>query len=109
MNTEEDYRFYFKIVYTDNSFYLSFKPDDTNFQMFVKVYRTLIESNLIDQVLDKIELVETGQYNNVNGRDPELAPCINYPESTTLREIYGDRWKKTSFYIRVTRNTTNDS
>ena len=48
----------------------------------------------------KIEIVEAGQYDNVNGRDAELAPALNPNSDTTLREKYGDNIKHKAFYIR---------
>ena len=48
----------------------------------------------------KIEIVETGQFDNVNGHNAELAPALNQNEEITLREKYGDNIKHKAFYIR---------
>ena len=47
----------------------------------------------------KIEIVEAGQFNNVNGRDAELAPALD-PNATTLRDKYGENISNKAFYIR---------
>lgn len=44
-----------------------------------------------------IEIVETGQVDNINGHDAELAPKINYHPDYTLRDVYGNRWRNTPF------------
>lgn len=57
------------------------------------VYRDMnIENNRT------IEIVETGQFDNVNGRDPELASAF-IPSDITLPEQYGN--SLISFYIRI--------
>ena len=47
----------------------------------------------------KIEIVEAGQFNNVNGRDAELAPALD-PNEMTLRDKYGENISNKAFYIR---------
>lgn len=100
MSTDNElYTFYFKIVYTERTFYLSFNPDIT-----IKNYIEII-SNKMREISPNpyrdIEIVETGQYNNINGRDAELAPKIAYHNEYTLRDVYRNRWRNTSFYIRL--------
>jgi hypothetical protein len=91
------YSFHFKIAYTDQTFKVSCNPNVTikHFIKCVKKEISRLEPNCT------IEIVEMGQDNNINGRDAELAPAINYIETDTLRVIYGNRWKTTSFYIRL--------
>ena len=48
----------------------------------------------------KIEIVEAGQPNNINGGDAEMAPALE-PVNETLREIYGNRHNNVAFYIRI--------
>ena len=48
----------------------------------------------------KIEIVEAGQFDNINGRDAELAPALDPNSDTTLRQKYGDNIKHKAFYIR---------
>ena len=47
---------------------------------------------------EDIEIVEMGQFNNIYGHDAELAPALEESDRT-LRELYGNRHKSTSFYI----------
>jgi hypothetical protein len=93
----EFYTFYFKIAYTERTFYFSFNPDITikKFIESVKNDFDYYEPNR------NIEIVEGDQYNNINGREPELAPKINYHDEYTLRDVYGHRWRNTMFYIRL--------
>lgn len=46
------------------------------------------------------EIVEAGQYNNVNGWSPELAPALEPSDDITLHQKYGVYWKNISFYLR---------
>jgi len=55
---------------------------------------------------DEIEIVESGQYNNINSRDPELAPPIEL-SNTTIEEKYGSRYTDVAFYIRR-KNSQSD-
>jgi hypothetical protein len=91
------YTFYFKIVYTERIFYFSFNHNTT--------IKNFIEniSNRINEIEPNytIEVVETGQYDNNNGQDPELAPKIDYYNEYTLRDVYGNRWRNIAFYIRL--------
>jgi hypothetical protein len=48
---------------------------------------------------EDIEIIESGNPNNINGRDAEMAPALE-PSSIRIREIYGTRHKQTAFYIR---------
>ena len=93
----ERYVFNFKIVYTERTFQFSFHPNVTiqYFTEFLEEEFSHIEPN------KTIEIVEAGQYHNINGRNPELAPKINYCETNTLEEVYGNRKNKTAFYIRL--------
>jgi hypothetical protein len=52
---------------------------------------------------EHIEIVEAGQYDNVNGRDPELAPALE-PSNVLLSEIYENTYKNVTFYIRKITN-----
>ena len=59
------------------------------------IYRDMnIENNRV------IEIVETGQFNNINVRDPEVAPAF-VPSDMTLTEQYGGNNSLISFYIRI--------
>jgi hypothetical protein len=88
----EYYEFWFKIVYTSISYTIQFDPE-TTIEKFKEIVFDKYPNNLF-------EIVEAGQFNNINGRDPEVAPAINYPSESTLREIYDKNWKTTAFYLR---------
>ena len=93
---EELYTFYFKIVYTERSFYWNFSPD-----MKINDFINQVTNNMREIEPDcNIEIVEACQHNNINGCDSELAPKINYYHEYTLKDLYGNKWRNTSFYIR---------
>jgi len=71
----------------------------TQFYEFITA-KALSDDFGIDQNSYKIEIVEAGQFDNVNGHHAELAPALNENSDTTLREKYGDRIQRTAFYIR---------
>jgi hypothetical protein len=52
---------------------------------------------------EDIEIIIAGQYHNVNGRDPELAPAIQ-PSNMLLSDFYRNIHMNTSFYIRKISN-----
>ena len=94
------YEFYFKVPYTTRTFTIQFHPD-TTIEKFKEIVfdknRTL---NPHYQEENLFEIVEAGRFNNVNGRDAELAPAIDYPDEWTLSEVYDSIWKTSAFYIR---------
>ena len=92
----EVYTFYFKIAYTERTFYFSFNPDTT-----IKNFIESVENSMRNIEPNNIEIVETAQPNNINGRNAELAPKIDYHPDYTLRDVYGNRWRNTAFYIRL--------
>lgn len=97
MSTDnEHYTFYFKIAYTERTFYFSFNPDTT-----IKNFIESVENSMRNIEPNNIEIVETAQPNNINGRNAELAPKIDYHPDYTLRDVYGNRWRNTAFYIRL--------
>jgi hypothetical protein len=55
---------------------------------------------------EDIEIVIVGQYDNINGRDAELAPAIQ-SSNTLLSEFYRNTLMNTSFYIRKIPNNLN--
>ena len=93
------YEFYFKIPYTTNTFTVHIHQD-TTIEKFKEIVFERCRTLYPDFTNNLFEIVEAGKFYNINGRDPELAPAINYPEDTTLREIYHSIWKSASFYIR---------
>lgn len=102
-NSEELYTFYFKIVYTGRTSHWGFSPNIT-----IKKFIEEVENNMRGiQPNHDIEIIEAGQYNNINGSDAELAPKINYHDEYTLRDVYGNKWRNTAFYIRFIPTTQN--
>lgn len=97
----DDYIFYFKVAYTDKTYCYNFSPNisikkfiETVKNKFIIDYESIRTTNYNDFVI-----IEAGQYDNINSRDPELAPPI-VPSDILLREIYGNNWKTKAFYIR---------
>lgn len=85
--------FTFKLVYTTISKEYSFDPAISVTEFCIDVRsKAIVDFNLLD-----VEIVECGQYDNVNGRDPELAPAIQY-STTRIEQLYNP--KTTAFYIR---------
>jgi hypothetical protein len=91
-----DYTFYFKLVYTEKSCYYSFGPDTT-----IKQFKTLVRCQSYNNFnITGLEVIEAGS----GGRDAEMAPELDYPDTATLREIYEHNWKTTAFYLRAIPN-----
>ena len=108
MSTDNElYTFYFKIVYTERTFYFSFNPDTTIKNFIESVENSM--RNIEPNPYRDIEIIETAQPNNINGRNAESAPKINYHPDYTLRDVYGNRWRNTSFYIRIITNHQNSN
>lgn len=101
MNNFETVNLYFKQVYTCKTQTYNINSECTIAQLYnfitVKAYS---DDFGIDRNSYKIEIVEAGQFNNVNGRDAELAPALDPNMEITLREKYGDNLKNKAFYIR---------
>lgn len=90
----------FKLVYTTNSKEYSFNPamSVTEFCTDVRA-KAIVDFNLLD-----VEIVECGQYDNVNGHNPELAPPLQ-DSDTRIDHLYNPQ--TTAFYIRpITRVTS---
>ncbi len=96
--TQFTYRF--KLVYTSNTKEYSF--DQT---MTVREFCTDVKSKaIVDFNLLELEIVECGQYDNVNGHDAELAPALQ-DSDTRIDHLYNPQ--TTAFYIRpITRVTS---
>jgi hypothetical protein len=91
----EDYTFTFKLAYTceKKDYIVNEYMTITDFikDMKVKVRKDFhFNSNVY------IEFVECGQYNNVNGHEPELAPALEN-SSQKLYQVFD---KDCAFYIR---------
>jgi len=96
------YTFYFKLAYTCQTKIYFVRPTSTMSQFIDDIkLRARGDFNLNDD--EDIEIVIAGQYDNVNGRDPELAPAIQ-PSHILLRDFYRNIHMNTSFYIRKISN-----
>lgn len=101
MNNFETVDLYFKRVYTCKTQTYGINRDYTIAQLYEFITAKAYSDDFgIDRNSYKIEIVEAGQFNNVNGRDAELAPALDPNMEITLREKYGDRIERTVFYIR---------
>jgi len=97
------YEFYFKVAYTCQTATYSFNPEIT-----IRTFIILaIRKARVDFVFNgnsnayvAIEIVETGQCDNINGIDAEQAPALE-PSDETLEERFGSRHILPSFYIRI--------
>jgi hypothetical protein len=115
MDNFETVDIYFKQVYTCKTQTYSINSDYTIVQLYKFITAKAYSDDFgIDQNSYKIEIVETGQFNNANGRNAELAPALDPNAEITLREKYGDNLKNKAFYIRpklfinITENITEN-
>lgn len=95
---------YTKLAYTETT--KTYHVDDTlTTRELVNYIRTNVYHDMNIENNRIIEIVETGQFDNVNGRDPELAPVF-VPSDMTLTEKYGGNNSLISFYIRIVERPT---
>jgi hypothetical protein len=92
------YEFDFKLVYTCQTKKYFVRPNITLSQ-FIDDIKMRARGDFNLQITEDIEIVEAGQYYNINGRDPELAPALQ-PSNVLLSEIYENTYKNIAFYIR---------
>lgn len=103
--TNSYYKFYFKLAYTCQTKIYFVRPNITISQFIDDIkMRARGDFDLTDN--EDIEIVIVGQYDNINGRDAELAPAIQ-PSNTLLSEFYRNTLMNTSFYIRKIPNNLN--
>ena len=101
MSEFESIELYFKQVYTCKTKVYPINIHYTMAQLYEFITAKAFSDDFgINSNSYKIEIVEAGQYDNVNGRDAELAPALNQNEEMTLRQKYGDNIKHKAFYIR---------
>ena len=101
MSEFETIDLYFKQVYTCKTHTYNINRDYTIVQLYEFITpKTFSDDFGIDSNSYKIEIVEAGQFDNINGRDAELAPALDPNETITLRDKYGDNIKHKAFYIR---------
>ncbi len=92
------HRFYFKMVDTSQTIYYDIELNSTIASFILNIKNKIRENFNIDNNYS-IDIVEAGQFNNINGRDAELAPALE-PSNLTLLQKYENNYKQTSFYIR---------
>ena len=92
------HRFYFKMVDTSQTIYYDIDINSTIACFILNIKNKIRENFNIDNNY-AIDIVEAGQFNNINGRDAELAPALE-PSNLTLLQKYENNYKQTSFYIR---------
>ena len=101
MSEFESIELYFKQVYTCKTQTYPVNINYTVAQLYEFITAKAFSDDFgINCNSYKIEIVEAGQFDNVNGRDAELAPALNPNEEVTLRDKYGDNIKHKAFYIR---------
>ena len=93
----------FKFAYTHHTRDYDFS-EDTTIRDLIAFIQKRAYTDFVFFKLDPIEypcitIVEAGQYNNVNGYDPELAPAIQ-PSDETLKERYNGKYQRVGFFIR---------
>jgi hypothetical protein len=86
------------MVYTSQTMYYDIELNSTIANFILNVKNTVRENFNIDNNY-AIDIVEAGQFDNINGRDAELAPALE-PSNLTLLQKYENNYKQTSFYIR---------
>ena len=92
------HRFYFKMVNTSQTIYYDIELNLTITSFILDIKNKVRENFNIDNNY-AIDIVEAGQFNNINGHDAELAPALE-PSNLTLLQKYENNYKQTSFYIR---------
>jgi len=96
------YEFYFKVVYTSETATYLFNPAIT-IRTFIILAKRKARADFLfngNNQNVEIEIIETGQCDNINGRDAEQAPALE-PSDETLEERFGSRHILPSFYIRI--------
>ena len=101
MSEFESIELYFKQVYTCKTKVYPINIHYTMAQLYEFITAKAYSDDFgINSNSYKIEIVESGQFDNINGRHAELAPALDPNSDTTLRQKYGDNIKHKAFYIR---------
>ena len=88
--------FDFKILYTNKTVSIIFDNELSICQFINKTLNICSEQLLIDDY--NYEIVEAGQYDNINSPFPELAPAI-ISSQKSLKDVYNN-FREISFYLR---------
>ena len=94
-------KFQVKIAYTHHVREFEFRTDTTIASLIENIKREAFDK--FDPFIDRtqfndVSVIESGQYNNINGVHPEAAPPLA-PSSMTIREMYEGRYHQIAFYI----------
>ncbi len=100
--TNQYYYFDFKLVYTCQTKTYFVRPT-MSITQFIDDIKMRARGDFCLTDNEDIEIVESGQYNNINGFSPELAPALQ-PSNVLLSEIYKNTYKTVTFYIRKIPN-----
>lgn len=94
----EFYNFRFKLVYTNQiqNYIINSGISVSNFIEIIRLYARR-DFNLNNN--EDIVIVEAGNPDIMNGIDAEMAPALG-PSEASVKQIFGNRYKNTSFYIR---------
>ena len=94
-----------KIAYTHHVQKFNFRIDATMTDIIERIRKEAFEKfdPFIDPspnrtLFNDVVVIEMGQYNNVNGAHPEIAPPME-PSSITIYEKYAGKYDQIGFYI----------
>ena len=96
--TQTDFRFTFKLAYTCQTKYYTVNPN-SKISEFINDIKICVHEDFNINNAQDIEIVEAGNFDNINGRDAEMAPALQ-PSEYTLKDLYEHNYKNTAFYIR---------
>lgn len=113
MNPSNEIQFYVKLIYTSITKYYKISPD-VSIKNFIEIIKSDAHTYFDIPMNQDVEIVEAGQFNNINGRDAELAPPLEHDANITLRDKYSNISYRVAFYIRpanylAIRNECNTS
>ena len=97
-NNNNNYEFYFKLAYTCQTKYYTVNPN-SKISEFINDIKIRAHEDFNINNDEDIEIVEAGNFDNINGRDAEMAPALQ-PSEYTLKDLYEHNYKNTAFYIR---------
>lgn len=100
--TNSYYELYFKLAYSCQT-KKYFVRSNVTLSQFIDDIKMRARSDFHLSDDEDVEIVEAGQYHNINGRDPELAPALQ-PSNVLLSEMYENTNKNIAFYIRKIPN-----
>lgn len=94
----EFYDFRFKLVYT-NQIQNYIINSSISVSDFIEIVRLNARRDFNLNNNEDIVIVEAGNPDLLNGVDAEMAPALG-PSEASVKQIFGSRYKNTSFYVR---------